>query len=568
MKRTKHFGIIFLFIAQAAYSQAPSPSVTPTEQVMSIPLELNYQYQPDLPSRKEAADPVCKLYSDGYYYLFVSKSHGYWRSPDLKDWEYIRCHTIGTIDEYAPTIMEYKGYMYYFASGKNEFYRNATPEKDTWEKVPCHFDFNQWDPYFFADDDGKVYLYWGCSDVNPIMGALVEPEDGFRVIGEPKPLIGHNAKTYGWEAFGADNEEGLEGWNEGASMLKYKGKYYLQYASPGTQFRIYADGCYVGNSPLGPFTYLKESPFAFKPGGFIGGTGHGDTFKDKYGNYWHVSSLKIGQRHWYERRIALIPITMDEKEGPRAYTAFIDYPFAIPNKDAKFDKYPYEPLYNLLSYRKQATASSCKEAHPLSAVNDEQVETWWSAISGNPGEWLQIDLGEVMTINAMQVNFADDQATVQGPNTGDAYQYIIEISQDGKTWKTVVDEKANQQEIPHKLHALAKAEQARYVKITNSRQMSANFSMYDFRIFGKGNGDKPTEVQNMKVNRNDDKRRYHITWDAVPGVTGYVVEWGTEPKQLYHSAMTFDTKLEGGYFNADCEYYFHVRAFNENGVSK
>lgn len=27
-------------------------------------------------------------------------------------------------------------------------------------------------------------------------------------------------------------------------------------------------------------------------------------------------------------------------------------------------------------------------------------------------------------------------------------------------------------------------------------------------------------------------------------------------------------QLEGGYFNADSEYSFHVRAFNENGVSK
>ena len=31
----------------------------------------------------------------------------------------------------------------------------------------------------------------------------------------------------------------------------------LQYAAPGTQFNVYADGVYIGDTPLGPFTYMK-----------------------------------------------------------------------------------------------------------------------------------------------------------------------------------------------------------------------------------------------------------------------------------------------------------------------
>ena len=543
----------------------------PAERIMSIPLELNYQYQVDNPSRKEAADPVCKLFSDGYYYLFASKQHGYWRSADLKDWDYIRCRSIGTIDEYAPTVMEYKGYLYYMASGKNEIYRNATPEKDSWERVPCNLNVNQWDPYFFLDDDGQAYFYWGCSDVNPIMGVRVAPEDGFRPIGEPVALIGHNAQVHGWEAFGADNEENKEGWNEGAAMLKYNGKYYLQYASPGTEFRIYANGCYISDSPLGPFTYLKESPFSFKPGGFIGGMGHGDTFEDKEGKLWHIASLKIGQRERYERRLALFPISMSETEGPRAYTAFIDYPFLIPDKKlGENERYATEPLYNLLSYKKEIQASSGLDGHPASAANDEQVETWWSARTGDTGEWLEIDLGDKMTVNAIQVNFADDHATVIGPETGDAYQYVIEISGDRLQWEKVIDETANDKEIPHKLHVLPRAaKNTRYVRITNARQMGANFSLFDFRIFGKGNGRKPGQVQNLQVIRHEnDKRRYSLTWDTIPGTTGYVVEWGTDATHLFHTAMTFEPRLQGGWFNADCEYTFHVRAFNENGVGQ
>ena len=57
-------------------------------------------------------------------------------------------------------------------------------------------------------------------------------------------------------------------------MTKYNGKYYLQYAAPGTEFNVYADGVYEGDSPLGPFHLAKNNPYSFQPGGFITGAGH------------------------------------------------------------------------------------------------------------------------------------------------------------------------------------------------------------------------------------------------------------------------------------------------------
>lgn len=55
-----------------------------------------------------------------------------------------------------------------------------------------------------------------------------------------------------------------QGWNEGPCVLKHNGRYYLQYAAPGTQYRIYGDGNYVGDNPLGPFEYVEDNPFSFK----------------------------------------------------------------------------------------------------------------------------------------------------------------------------------------------------------------------------------------------------------------------------------------------------------------
>ena len=35
------------------------------------------------------------------------------------------------------------------------------------------------------------------------------------------------------------------------------------------------------------------------------------------------------------------------------------------------------------------------------------MKTYWSAASGNKGEWIQTDLGNVSTVNAIQINYAD-----------------------------------------------------------------------------------------------------------------------------------------------------------------
>ena len=43
-------------------------------------------------------------------------------------------------------------------------------------------------------------------------------------------------------------------------VYEYEGRYYLQYAAPGTQYRIYGDGIYVGDNPLGPFEYMEDNP--------------------------------------------------------------------------------------------------------------------------------------------------------------------------------------------------------------------------------------------------------------------------------------------------------------------
>ena len=44
---------------------------------------------------------------------------------------------------------------------------------------------------------------------------------------------------------------------------------------------------------------------------------------------------------------------------------------------------------------------------------------------------------------------ADEGSTQLGRLENDAYRYLVEISQDGKQWKTLVDRRDNTRDAPH-----------------------------------------------------------------------------------------------------------------------
>lgn len=543
-------------------------------RIVANPMNLAYRFQPpdNDPARREAADPVCE-YFKGKYYLFASKSGGYWSSPDLAEWTYIPCASIGTIENYAPTILVIRDTLYFMASGEPlTIYKTADPDRDSWEAVDTRFVFpatgNQ-DPAFFRDDDGRVYIYWGCSDKDPIFGVEVDPADGFRAVGEAVSLIEHRSELYGWENPGENNEGNKDGWNEGPCMIRHKGKYYLQYAAPGTEFRTYADGVYTADHPLGPFTYMPYSPFSFKPGGFAGGAGHGHTFLDKYGNYWHVASIKIAQRHWFERRLGLFPLYITNEGAMGQHSAWTDYPFVIPSGKTDFEKNDGFTGWNLLSYRCRATASSALEGYAPGSAVDERIETWWTAQTGSPGEWLLVDLGKNMEVCAIQLNFADHDFSLRAPCPPFPYQYVIEASADGEKWSVIVDQSANAQDAVHELRVLGRPVQARYLRISNSREVPGKFSLYGFRVFGNGKGSPPGKAGGIRVQRNpEDPRRYSLSWDKQADADGYIVHARLRGGYPPQSVRVYDNQYEGGFFNRDSEYDFTVEAFNANGRSE
>lgn len=523
---------------------------------------------------REAADPVVQLYDDRYY-LFPSKSKGYWSSPDMQHWDYVPCQKL-PIDLYAPTVMVYEGELYWMVSDINELYKTTDPEDgESWELVTDHLvlypdqpEKTGHDPDLFVDDDGKVYLYWGCSNVDVISGIQLDPDDCFAPVGKEVVLITHREKEFGWEQPGDKNEMAAPGYNEGPNIFKHEGKYYLHYAAPGTQYDSYGDGLYVSGSPLGPFEHVDYSPVSVKPGGWMTGAGHGDTFLDKYGNWWHVASTVISQRMNFERRIGFFPMVMTPKGHIYALTEWSDYPYVLPDGPQDFSvKAPWTGWMDL-SIHKTVTVSSELEGHEASKAADNSIKTWWSAATGDPGEWVCVDLGKICRINAVQPNFADQDFGFYSPEHPQTpYRYKVEVSRDGKAWREVFDRSDASKDNPHELLVLPKALKARYVRVLNLERLTGRFSVFDLRVFGLASGRKPEAVTGLSAERGEDPRRIRVSWPASDGAQGYVLRWGTDPDELYLTCQSETPEVELGLFSVGQSYYFRVDAFNESGVT-
>ena len=533
------------------------------------PVNLSYRFSLDSPSRREAADPSMIKFKDEYY-LFLSKSGGYFHSTDLIHWNLITTDDL-PIEKYAPTVMEMNGEIYFTASiATNKIYKSRDPKSGKWELVTDQFPYILADPMLFYDSDNdKVYLYYGSGAATPMMGMELD-KNSFMPKGEATSLFYSNAEKYGWEVSGDYNTNYKHtSWLEGAWMNKYKGKYYLQYAVPGTEFKSYSNGVYVSEHPLGPFTLLRHNPFSYKPEGFVNGIGHGSTFQDIHGNYWNIGTSTISKRHMFERRVSLYPVFFDKDGDAYAYTAWGDYPMIVPDKKVSSPQDLF-PEWMLLSYKKEVETSSTLEGYPAANAVNEDIRTWWSAKTADKGEFMTVDLGQNSKIYAIQINFADQDAMISGKVDSTFYQYRIEDSQDGITWNMTVDKSENKVEAPNDYIQLDKPVNARYVRITNIYFPSGKFSISGLRVFGKVDKPLPAVAQfTQLVRSNDNRRTIELTWNEVNDATGYNIRFGTDKDKLYHNYLVYQTnKVSINILNADQTYYFTIDSFNEAGVTK
>ena len=354
-------------------------------------------------------------------------------------------------------------------------------------------------------------------------------------------------------------------------MTKYNNKYYLQYAAPGTEFNVYGDGVYIGDSPLGPYRYAPNNPISYKPGGFMNGAGHGSTVNAENGSYWHFASMAVSVNVGWERRICMYPTYFDKDDLMYCDTYFGDYPHYAPGINTQFSGKSEGAFrgWMLLSYKKTVTASSYTDSFlPANAV-DESVKTFWVAQKNDDQQWLRIDLGNLAKVYAIQLNYHDYKSNLYGKLPGLYHRYFIEGSVDGNNWIPLVNRQNNLKDVPNDYVELATPQTVRFVRYKNIHVPTPNLSISGLRVFGLGAGKAPGAVKNFNVNRNADRRDAMIKWTTQPNVQGYNILWGIAPDKLYNSWMVYDkNSLQIKSLSTDQAYYFSVESFNENGISK
>ena len=584
------------------------------------PINVNYRYQFNADPRlhgklqicREAADPSLIRFQ-GRYYIFASMTLGVWVSGDLVSWENHRLPEELPLYDYAPDVRVLGEWVYFCASNREhncDRWRTKDILNGPYEKIEGSFPY--WDPNLFVDDDGRVYFYWGCSNATPIYGVELDPKT-MQPIGEKKELVFGDPYSIGYERIGEDNstlpasEEVVEAkyrafvknspvpekmlppdvkplirgmfsdrpYIEGAWMDRYNGRYYLQYACPGAQYNTYSDGVYVGESPLGPFRLAANNPYSYKPGGFLPGAGHGSTMQDAPGAFWHTSTMRISVNHDFERRVGLWPAGFDGDGELYCNQRYGDWPMA-----AQGDPWR-DPAWMLLSVHKTASASSFLPGHEPEKAVEENVQTWWRAASNSPDEWLQVDLGKVFDVHAVQVNFADDMLDIPCPGEirpGSQARYIdehdhvtggkLEGSEDGENWFVVEDKTKAGTDLSHDLIVREEGFAARYLRLSSlAVPYEQNPCISGLRVFGLGEGEAPSSPKFLAQRSGD--LDMNVTVYGQPDALGFNILFGASPEKLYHSHMVFEPgSRRVGALIKGREYYVRVDAFNENGITE
>ena len=540
------------------------------------PLNLDYTYPFHNShlgkSYRSGADPAVVEFR-GEYYMFVTRSWGYWHSKDLLNWDFITPEKWYFEGCNAPAAHNYKDSVLYVCgnpSGAMSILYTDNPKRGDWKAVPSVLHDLQ-DPALFIDDDERAYMYWGSSNRWPIRGKELDMKNKFLPIAKkPDSLLFLRPDIHGWERFGENHTSDIKPFIEGAWMTKHNGKYYLQYAAPGTQFNVYGDGVYVGKSPLGPFQYAAHNPFCYKPGGFATGAGHGSTVCGPGGIYWHFGTIHLSINYKFERRLCMFPTFFDEDGVMYSDTYFGDYPHYSPDQVSRQTTSGGFRGWMLLSYGKPVKASSQLESYPVENVTDENLKTFWVAGKNDDKQWVEIDLEEVSDVYALQLNFFDYEETgFWGRMPKLRQRYLVEASVDGVRWQILADYRNSFRDAPHNYIELDQPIEARYIRYRHHYVPGKNLAMGDIRVFGLGRGKKPATVKGFTVVREADERNARISWKSVKGAQGYNVLWGVALDKLYSSWMVYgDNSLDLRALTVGQKYYFAIESFNENGISQ
>jgi len=551
-------------VAARTSPEISPPHVEASRLTFANPIDLEYRMRPEASMNfREGADPDVVLWNDRYW-LFASKCGGYYVSDDMVSWKLVRTDDL-PLEEYAPTAWVMNGNLY-FSSRGGTVHRAVDAAAGRWEKLKERVPFTVDSKIHF--ENGRLFnCYGGTTNKIPLWVCELDAST-FRRKGDLFPVAEMDDSRFGWDVRGDNNEltTGRLGCKEGAHLVKRGDVYYFQYATPGTEYMTYCDVALVGNSPLGPFRRQKLNPFCIKPGGYAKGAGHGCTIRDRYGNWWHITTCVVSG---VNRRIVVLPVFFDHDGEMWCDTAFADWPIVVPGRKSS-NPADYHSGWMPLTYAKHVEVSSTASDSRKDALVDENMRTIWSAATGNAGEWAAVDFGGVAEVRAVQIGFAEAGNVDPWRNEGAARRWKVEVTQDGSSWACVVDESNAGSAPDHPYRVLKTPVKATKMRVVCVGLPPGNrFALREIRAFGQMDVPKPSAVSSFSAERNkSDRRRTRLSWSEVKGADGYVVRYGPSPDKMHLSRLVrgaHDVEIRS--LNTEQEYFWSIEAFNAAGLS-
>jgi beta-xylosidase len=78
---------------------------------------------------------------------------------------------------------------------------STDPKHYKWSEAVPKFDIGGWDPAFFTDDDGRLYMYNGSSNAFPLKGVELNRKT-LQPMGTRTELYVLRPERFGWQRFG------------------------------------------------------------------------------------------------------------------------------------------------------------------------------------------------------------------------------------------------------------------------------------------------------------------------------------------------------------------------------
>jgi xylan 1,4-beta-xylosidase len=431
---------------------------------------------------REMADPTV-LFFEGRWYLFPSAGM-LWHSDDLVDWTY---QPIEPFDfGYAPTVVQHAdGYLYLTACSDQMF--RAKHPLGPWESVGPVLDhtgkrFCWSDPMLFSDDDGQIYCYHGLGK-DGIYVVRLDPRQPWRWAEDRRHCFPFRPE-HTWECRGEYNQDPTVSYIEGAWMTKHSSRYYLQYSGPGTEWTNYALGCYVAESPLGPWRYQKRNPILRAPRGqgVVNGAGHHSVVRGPGNTLWCFYTTSVRIEHGFERRIGMDPVGFDDN-GEMFVAGPTQTPQLAPGLHERPENGNDAGLLPL-SVNQPIRASSTAPGRDAVYANDDQIRTWWQA-DGPAPQWIRVDLSHSYDVSAIRLLFADRGLNYDAGVTPGPYRYLIEGSLDGESWSVLFDHSHNTVD-RHIAYHTWPPQSARHIRLTIlEAPRGMQIGLWELTVFGR-----------------------------------------------------------------------------------